>query len=241
MPGYLKNRVLMRRASVWASLAYQRARKGEVADAAAQRALAELVAVSKTELTDDDLPAYSDAAMRVSASRWAAVPVPAAATGKGTHIVTVPGQAGETCVLLVDAKKDVEHPLAKRCTYGIVWVSSATLNREGTALALAVQQIETWRELWVFRKEIEGWTVGVLPPATTSPDVGYAEFAGWVPGGTQMLVAREAKAEGKYRRNFELMRLETLATVRQASDPGVLGAFQRWQDPSWKRQTLSLR
>ncbi len=241
LPGYLKNRVLMRRASVWASLAYQRARKGETADATAQRALAELAAVNKTELTDDDLPAYSDAAMRVSASRWAAVPAPAAAIGKGTRIVTVPGQTGETCVLLVDAKGNTGNPLAKRCTYGIVWVSSATKNREGTALALAVQQMDAWRELWVFRKESDGWAIRVLPPATTGPDVGYAEFAGWVPGGTQMLVAREAKGEGKYRRNFELIRLETLATVRQAGDPSILGAFQRWQDPAWKRHTLSLR
>jgi len=81
----------------------------------------------------------------------------------------------------------------------------------------------------------------VLPPATTLPEVGYAEFAGWVPGGTQMLVAREALGEGKYLRNFELLRLDTLSTVRQASDPSVLGAFQRWQDPEWKRRTLSLR
>lgn len=241
LPDYLKNRVLMRRASVWASLAYQRARKGEAADAAAQRALAELAGVSKTELTDDDLPAYRDAAMRVSASRWAAVPASATTIRKGARIVTVPGQAGETCVLLVDAKNDMGHPLAKRCTYGIVWAGSATLNREGTALALAVQPMDTWRELWVFRKAMDGWAIRVLPPATTSPDVGYAEFAGWVPGGTQMLVAREAQGEGKYRRNFELMRLETLATVRQAGDPGILGAFQRWQDPAWKRHTLSLR
>jgi hypothetical protein len=226
---------------VWASLAYQRARKGEAADAAARRALTELAAVNKTELTDDDRQVYSEAAMRVSASRWAAVPASAAATGRGKHIVTMPGQAGETCVSLVDAKSDAAHPLAKRCTYGMVWTGSATLNREGTALALAVQPMETWRELWVFRKEIAGWTIRVLPPATTSPDVGYAEFAGWVPGGKQILVAREAKGDGKYRRNFELMRLETLATVRQAGDPGVLGAFRRWQDPSWKRQTLSLR
>ena len=56
-----------------------------------------------------------------------------------------------------------------------------------------------------------------------------------------MLVAREARGDGKYKRSFEVMRLDTLAIARQASDPGMLDAFQRWQDPSWKRQTLSVR
>ena len=55
----------------------------------------------------------------------------------------------------------------------------------------------------------------------TTPDVGYAEFAGWVPGGKQMLVAREAQGEGKYKRIFEVLRLDTLATERQACDPGA--------------------
>ena len=56
-----------------------------------------------------------------------------------------------------------------------------------------------------------------------------------------MLVAREASGDGKYKRNFELLRLDTLTPMRQAGDPTLLGAFQRWQDPAWKRQTLSLR
>ena len=94
--------------------------------------------------------------------------------------------------------------------------------------------------MWLFRKTGGEWSVRVLPPAATVPEVGYAEFAGWVPGGTQMLVAREAVGEGKVRRNFELLRLDTLLPLRQASDPSGLGAFQRWQDPAWKRQTLSL-
>jgi hypothetical protein len=74
-----------------------------------------------------------------------------------------------------------------------------------------------------------------------APGVGYAEFAGWVPGGTLLLVAREAAGEGKQLRNFELLRLDTLAPVRQTGDPASLAAFQRWQDPAWKRETLSLR
>src|SRR6185295_797509 len=100
---------------------------------------------------------------------------------------------------------DQKRPLAKRCTYGLVWASSITLNREGTALAVAVQPTDAWREMWVFHKTAGGWTVRVLPPAATQPGVGYAEFAGWVPGGGQVLVAREAAGDGRYRRNFELV------------------------------------
>jgi hypothetical protein len=241
LPNYLKNRLLMRRASVWSGLAYRRARSidGEAA-AAAERALTELAGIVKMELTEEDVPTYNDAAMRVGASRWAASPAPAA-SNRLPQLATAPGKPGETCILLVEAKNDSEQPLAKRCTYGIVWVASATLNREGNALSLAVQQTETWRELWVFRKSAKGWTVRVLPPDTTAPDLGYAEFAGWVPGSAKMLVAREARGEGRYRRRFEVLRLDTLAIETQASEPGALRAFQRWQDAAWKRETLSLR
>jgi len=56
-----------------------------------------------------------------------------------------------------------------------------------------------------------------------------------------MLVAREARGEGKYKRSFELVRLDTLSVERQSGDPAALGAFQRWQDPSWKRMSVSVR
>ena len=62
-----------------------------------------------------------------------------------------------------------------------------------------------------------------------------------MPGGAQVLVAREALAEGRHQRSFQVLRLDTLAAVRQSSDPAALGAFRRWHDASWKRQTLSLR
>ena len=108
-------------------------------------------------------------------------------------------------------------------------------------MVVAVQPMDTWRELWLFRRDAEGWKLTVLPPATTNPEVGYIEFAGWVPGGAQMLTAREAKGGGKYKRSFEVVRLDTLAVERQASDAAILGAFQRWQDPAWKRASVSLR
>ncbi|HEX4326198.1 MAG TPA: SH3 domain-containing protein [Burkholderiales bacterium] len=260
LPGYLKNRVLMRRAGVWSGLAFLRARDAQTtaalaptpmpagtpdpqkAEGAAARAITELAGVNKAELAYEDSGAYADAAMRVNASRWAAVPALPPNPGKGPLLRTVAGQPGETCVLLLDGvKNDAKNPLLRRCTFGIVWSASASANREGNALALAVQPMAAWRELWVFRKGAQGWSVDVLPPAATSPDVGYAEFAGWVPGGAQMLAAREARGEGKYKRGFEVIRLEGLATDREVAEPGMLSTFQRWQAPEWKRSTLSLR
>ena len=248
LPAYLKNRVALRRASLWSAIAFRRARLGGAIDSeatsagAAERALDELAAVDKLELTDGDRAAFDDAAMRVNASRWAADSSSAPRlSAAGPSIATTPGEPGQTCVLLVDAKHDASAPLARRCTYGHVWMASATKNREGNALAVAVQPMEAWRELWVFRKTRDGWSVSVLPPATTAPDIGFAEFAGWVPGGRQMLVAREARGEGRHRRSFELVRLDGLGTERRSDDPSTLGAFQRWQDPAWKRDTVSLR
>ena len=247
LPGYLRNRVQMRRASVWGAMAFQQARKN-VADpgvaAAAARALTEFTGANKADLTDEDRSTYNDAAMRVSAVRWALVPsvVPVAPTPSNRPMVlTQPGAAGETCVLLVDAQHGAQAPLLRRCTYGVVWTASASTNREGTAVALAVQPMEGWRELWVLRKSEGGWVADVLPPAAATPETGVAEWAGWVPGGQQMLVAREARGQGRYRKSFEVVRLDGLTTERVTGDIAALPVFQRWQDPAWKRQTLSLR
>ncbi|HEY9104997.1 hypothetical protein, partial [Chitinimonas sp.] len=239
LPDYLQNRIQMRRAGVLASLAFQSARRGEPAQPQGEGAIAALAAVNREALPDEDQAVYTDAAVRVGASRWAALPAVAPAGKLG--IATVAGEPGETCILLTDAQHPANNPLARRCTYGQVWTASASSNAQGTQLALAVQPLDTWRELWLFRKQADGWTVDVIPPATNSPELGYLEFAGWVPGDKQLLAAREAKVEGRYKRTFEVIQLDTLAVQNKADKPESLSVFYKWQAPSWKGGTVSLR
>ncbi|HWX04148.1 hypothetical protein [Collimonas sp.] len=241
LPEYEKNRLHLRRAGVWASIAFERARLRQPAQDAANRALQELAAVNKTEIAEPDAAAYTDAAVRVAASRWAAEPEPVAATAGGLAVITAPGESGETCVTLVDAKHDQKNPLFKRCTYGLVWKASVSVNAQQSALALAVQPLDSWRELWVFHQGDKGWSVDILPPAANAPDVGYLEFAGWVPGSAKMLAVREARVDGHFKRSFEVLRMDSMDVEKQADNPRSLSLFYKWQDPAWKRGTLSLR
>jgi len=243
LPEHVKNRVHARRASVWSSVAFNQARRGELPTLMTARALDELAAVSKSELAEEDQAAYAEAAIRVGAVRWGALTAaatPATAKQKIT-VVTSLGEPGQTCVALADSSHAATKPMVSRCTYGIVWTQSASVNAAGTVVTLAVQPLDAWRELWVFKRGTDGWTVDILPPAASSPDLGYIEFAGWVPGGTHMLAARETRQDGRMRRTFELVRLDTLITEKKAEEPSSLSTFYRWQDAGWKKQTISLR
>lgn len=269
LPDTLKNRLQMRRAGLLATLAHQHSRMlltnnatiGTSISAASltdhalamqqssHNAISALAAVNKAELTDDDLVDYHQAALRVGASLWASVPAAVATspTGKAStrvNIVTRAGnQPGETCIALVDAQHDAKHPLHERCTYGTVWPASASVNASGTALALAVQPLAAWRELWLYRKTVDGWVLDVLPPGIGKPELGYVEHAGWVSGanGNSLLLAREALVDGRIKRNFEVVRLSDLGLDKQASTHNLLSGFAKGQSAAWKAMTVSLR
>jgi hypothetical protein len=233
-----RSRLHARRAGVWASAAYEQARHGEPPAAAAQRALAELLAVQASDLGDDGRAEYLDAVLRVGAIRWAAVTTSSQA---GPLILSAErGAPGQTCLVLEGAHRPVAAPLARRCTYGIVWMASAQAISQGTALVLAVQPMESWRELWVFHQRAGTWTIDVVSPGADDPEEGYVDFAGFAPGTGRLLIAREVKDRGRFRRRFEELRLDDLALVRQASTPELLRDFGRWQDVGWRRNTLAL-
>ncbi|MBP6529961.1 MAG: hypothetical protein KA260_07555 [Burkholderiales bacterium] len=244
LPEYLRNRLELRRASVWSSLAFHRARmcaeSAETAEAV-KRAVDAFSMVNKTELTDADQATYTEAAIRVSAVRPAIDVVPQLNKQK-LAIRTTPGEPGQTCVHVVNPAQP-DATLFKQCTYGVVWPRSVNVNAAGTSLALSVQTLDAWRELWVFKRDNDGWHLDVLPPssATLSPDIGYIDFAGWVPGGAQLLVARESRAEQRYKRSFETLRMDTLTTEKSADHPNSLSTFYRWQDAAWKKNSLALR
>ncbi|WP_343629017.1 hypothetical protein [Roseateles sp.] len=256
-----RNRVLMRQTGVWSSLAFIRARRAamgaempaslqvDASSAASRRALEAFTRIVPAELSEDDQPAYNDAAMRGNAMRWAALPSGPMTQSFGALKLDVqPGEPGETCVTLTSATPGATGvistttvPLLRRCAWGLVSAASARANREGNAIAIASVPADGWRELWLLRRGAKGWTLSVLPPAPAQPGLGYAEFAGFVPGGKELLVARESRAEGRYRKAFELVDLDTLEARRQAAEPAMLGAFQRWQTAEWKAASLSVR
>jgi hypothetical protein len=233
-----RSRLHARRAGVWASLSFAHDRRGEPSGPAAERALAELLAVHPDDLGDDRRPEYVDAVLRVSAIRWAgasAAPQPGPLT-----LSAAPGDPGQTCVALEDAHRPRAAALIRRCTYGIVRMASIQSIPQGPALVLAVQPLESWRELWVFHEKAGSWTIDVLSPGLDNPEEGYVDFAGYVPGVRRLLVAREIKDGGRFRRSFEELRLDDLALARQASHPTLLRDFGRWQDVAWRRDTLAL-
>jgi hypothetical protein len=242
-------RLQVRQAEVFSRLAFAAARRGDAraSSAAARLAMDALSAAVPDGLSEADQREHLEAVLRTNAVRWAATPF------AGTWPVALPLRIearpdGQTCVRVVDEKlaektseKTPEKTLAERCTWGQVWPESAQRNRERNAIVLAVQPIDGWRELWVFRHTRQGWQVLVQPPAALLPGVGYAEFAGWVPGGQSMLVAREAVAEGRSIRRFEVVGLDNLIPQRTAFHAEALGPFNRWADARWKRLSLAMR
>jgi hypothetical protein len=234
-----RSRLRARRAALWSAIAFARARHGQPAAPAAQRAIAELTAIHPADLGETYQSEYADAVLRVSAIRWAT----SAAVGIPAGLTLAPGtEPGQTCLTLEDSRPQrPKTTVARRCTFGVIWLASAQAIPQAQALVLSVQPLESWRELWVFHQIAGKWLVDVISPGLDEPDEGYVEYAGFAPGTSRILLVREVKERARFRRWFEEVRLDDLVLVRQASTPELLRDFGRWQDVRWRRDTLALR
>ena len=229
LPPTLRNRLLLRRAGVWSSLAFaERARDMRPAALMALEAWSQLI---PAELSEDDAAALREAAIRLAPMRHAMRPRPASLRFGNLELRPEAGGAGETCVrLFAHVNGKVEPRGEPRCSHGAIHLASARLSPDGRSLALAVQPLDGWTELW--RLSADG-SQQVLPPSSSGPGLGVAEFAGFV--GPQMLVAREAiSPEGRSLRRFEVYGPELLQPQRWAGEYTLLGAFQRGADAGWK-------
>jgi hypothetical protein len=235
-----RGRVRLRRIAIWSRLAFTRARGEQDLDAqaAATRAVRELMRTPREELAEGDLDLHAEAGVRAAVTR-AAMEV-ADAPSPRLQLQHATKGIGETCLTLVDAKASPPATLLERCTFGVVWPSTVHVAAGGGVLVVAVQPLEDWRELWVFHRVNGAWTVDVVAPGSEA-GVGYVEWAGFSPDGSRLLVAREKRVDTQFVRTFELVRLDTLAVVAKAGRPNDLTAFYRWQAPAWKGQTLALR
>jgi hypothetical protein len=235
-PAHLANRLRMRRAAVESELAYLYGLRDadKKAQAAAEEAVRQLALVERQEFGDGDEALYAEATLRVAASHWAAVP----GGPTGPLVARAGKQPGETCLVLDGGKPEQS---LERCTFAVPHLSSVRTAPDGKTVAIAVQTLAGWLELWVFRKESKGWTSEPLLPAATSPELGYVEFAGWAPDGERLLVVREAKVEGKLSREFQIVSARTLEVEKRGGNFEGFGTFRRWHSAEWKGRTLALR
>lgn len=246
LPNHTRNRLRLRSAAVRASVAFAQARLGNPGVEAASLSLRELGGVERLQLAERDGVDYDEAAVRVGASRWAAEGAPEVGSGailhkaSGLALLTRAGEPGQTCILLIDSKHAEKAPLLKHCTYATLWTASARANAQGNVIALAAQPLDSWRELWVLQRAANGWKLDVVPPGDVL-DVGYVEFAGWIPGTRKLLAARETRNAGRFVQRFEIIDLDRMLVDKHAEKPEYLSQFYRWQDAQWKRQTVSLR
>jgi hypothetical protein len=242
LPAALGGRVRLRHAEALAWRAFDEARQAH-ADASARAeaaAVRELALCDRGVLAPEDLALYEDVAVRVAASRWASEPAPKETRGRKTVVTFAAATSGETCVRI--GEMGGKKPLAERCTFGVVWPSALRWAPSGDLATLAVQPLPAWTELWVLHRGAGGiWSFDTLTPATTDPDVGYVETAGFSPDGARLLVVREARATGLVTRRFQVLLTPALSVEKWASNADKLVAFKRWSAPSWRAGTLALR
>ena len=231
VPAPIANRLHLRRAEVESRIAFLLARRAEAQRAAeaATESERQLALVDKAELDADDLGLYDETSLRVNASRFAGEASRPDRPGRAIAVTTSPGKPGETCVRLVEKSGNASRIAIERCTWGVVYPSAVRLGPRDEIATIAVQPLDGWRELWVFRKVGGAWSCEPLTPASVDPDLGTIDLSGFAPDGSRVLVTRAVRDGGGVKRSYQVLRADTLTVEREAhSSPGILLAFRRW-------------
>ena len=225
LPGYLRNRVKCA-APAWGRRQFSRrarmrpTRRWPLPPA---RALTELSGVSKTELPDEDQAAWQrrrHARERCAPGLGACCAAPVFATGTA-HTADRTRCPGETCVLLVDAQHSAKAPLLRRCTYGVVWAASGQHQprRHGRV---------PWRcSRWkagancgcCAKRKAAGWPTLPPPPPRLRPAWPNGRAGARRPANAG---GPRSPGQGRYRKSFEVVRLEGLTTERVTGDVAAL-------------------
>jgi hypothetical protein len=251
-PSTASARLRVRRAVVRAAIAYFAARTGDDAltKQAAESSRKELLLADRSALSAEDRPAYDEAALRVSAVRWASE-TPAPAQGSAFDITVAAGEPGQTCVRVKRRTDPPAAPVFAHCTYALVWPASIRVAPHDAAIAMVTQPLAGWSELLVLRPTDSGFSAETLTPMTTDPELGYVELAGFAPDGAHLLVVREARTTGplgspnttppSFHRSFDLVTTGALRVEKHASSLAGFPTFRRWASAGWQQGTLALR
>lgn len=251
LPPHVAGPIRLRRARVlaWLAHAYASIDDAERAREAASKALFELAQVDRGGLLADDAPLLDDTAVRVAAVRnAAALGVPADRAGAGKVSVDVRREDdGRSCITIRGvsgggAGDSKPAPLAERCTFGVVWTGSTRVSARGNAVAIAVEPLPGWTELWVFREQSAGdFAVDMVVPAATTPGAGYVEAAGFSHDGRKLAVVRDAIVEGRRKRSFEVLATSDLTTEIRSPTLDRFATFRKLAAPDWQVATLALQ
>ena len=231
-----RNRIHLARAQRWARVTHDAARGGDGPGAARafERALDALARVDRTELFGADRGAYEEAAIAVAAERWARDVAPRLAGGAEVGGGERPG---ETCLRLPSPSGAPERA---HCTFAHVWPGSLEEAPGGGRWVVAVEPIPGWVELRILTRSAEGWRVDALVPAATEPHLGYVELAGFGPEGS-LLVVREAKIGDAVKREFQVIRADTLEVLASGRRAKNVRGFEARATAAWRAGTLASR
>ncbi|MFN7972851.1 MAG: hypothetical protein U0166_10960 [Acidobacteriota bacterium] len=243
LPPEVAGRLRARGASVLAWLAHTYGTLGqpERAIEASDEALRQLLLVRADDLMPEDRAELEEATLRVACSRFAAAPPMTQVAAGRLAVEALPAPDGGTCVRVIESGGRGPRTVLERETYGQVWLGSARASGLGNAVAVTVQPLPSWTELWMLHRTETGWQLDTLAPAPISPGVGYAEAAGFSPDGSRILVAREALVDGKRTRSFEIRNLQTLAVEKQADNLDHFPSFRKWASAEWRASNLAQR